>query len=114
MEECQRCKEVDEDRRSLWMSCFYEMDELKMPFVHKFLKDADDSKYKFYTMRVCKNCRGLWMAMIKFWYDIPDNKPAACNSGIYVRELGATIEISEEEWYKRNPGIEPVRFKADE
>ncbi len=68
---------------------------------------------KLYTLRTCKECRGLWMAMIKFWYDIPDNKHAAENSGIFVRELGATIEISEAEWYKRNPGVEPVRFKDE-
>ena len=32
MEECVRCKEVDEDRRTLWMRCFYEMNELEVPF----------------------------------------------------------------------------------
>ena len=114
MEECQRCKEVDEDRRTLWMSCFYEMDELGMPFSHVCPAEAPDVPRKFYTMRVCKECRGLWMAMIKFWYGIPDNKQASCGSGIFVREFGATIEISEAEWNKRNPGIEPVRFHADE
>ena len=109
MEECQRCKEVGEDRRTLWMCCFYDMDEIGLPFKHEFV-----GKQKFYTLRVCKTCRGLWMAMQAFWFNLPDNKRKAANgSGIYVRELGATIEISEEEWYKRNPGIEPVRFKDE-
>lgn len=35
----------------------------------------------------------------------------AAGSGIFVRENGKTIEITEEEWYKRNPGREPVRFQ---
>lgn len=31
-------------------------------------------------------------------------------SGIFIRENGATREISEAEWYRRYPGKEPVRF----
>jgi hypothetical protein len=32
-------------------------------------------------------------------------------SGIFVRENGQTIEISEEEWQRRHPDREPVRFQ---
>ncbi|MCF1193193.1 hypothetical protein LRR18_16510 [Mangrovimonas sp. AS39] len=95
------------------MSCFYEMDELGIPLTHEIV-EKEDWKQKFYTMRVCKECRASWMAMIKFWFDLRETKQQSTGSGIYVRELGATIEISEEDWYKRNPGIEPVRFKADD
>ena len=35
-------------------------------------------------------------------------------SGIFVREGGQTIEITEEEWSLRNPGREPVRAVAKE
>lgn len=35
-------------------------------------------------------------------------------SGIFVREAGNTVEISEEEWSRRNPGREPVRTVVDE
>lgn len=31
-EKCVRCGEVGEDRRTLWMACFYDMSELKVPF----------------------------------------------------------------------------------
>lgn len=31
-ERCARCGEVDTDRRTLWMSCLYKMDELDVPF----------------------------------------------------------------------------------
>lgn len=111
VEECQRCKEVGEERRILWMSCCYEMDELGLPLTHIDPIRNDDVPMRFYTMRVCKTCRALWMQYIKLWFITPDNKKAACNSGIFVRELGATIEISREEWDKRAPGIEPCIFK---
>lgn len=32
MEVCQRCGQEGEDRRTLWMACFYEMGELGLPF----------------------------------------------------------------------------------
>lgn len=38
----------------------------------------------------------------------------APSSGIFVREGGQTVEISEEEWYKRNPDREPVKLKQQE
>lgn len=31
-EKCQKCGEFGEDRRTLWMSCFYAMQELGLPF----------------------------------------------------------------------------------
>lgn len=42
-----------------------------------------------------------------------DTKHKKTGSGIFVREGGKTIEISEEEWNKRNPGRRPVRFTGD-
>jgi hypothetical protein len=32
------------------------------------------------------------------------------SSGIFIREDGCIIEISEEEWKERNPGQTPVRL----
>lgn len=43
-----------------------------------------------------------------------DKHPRPTGSGIFVRENGKTVEISEAEWKKRNPGREPVRFKNPE
>jgi hypothetical protein len=37
MERCMRCGEEGEDRRTLWMACFYEMKELGIPFMEQFL-----------------------------------------------------------------------------
>ena len=36
-ETCQRCGETEEDRRILWMACFYKMEELGIPFRQKAL-----------------------------------------------------------------------------
>lgn len=113
MEQCARCHEVDEDRRTLWMACFYEMGELGLPFDKKKLKDADDSLYQFYTMRVCKDCRAEWMTAIQEWFNNGKRDMPSCGSGIYIRRNGATIEVTEEEWYAMHPDREPVRFKSE-
>lgn len=103
-EECQRCKEVDEDRRSLWMACFYEMAELGLPFTkHTMINpDAHDwgNKQDFYILRVCKSCRSSWMKVIKEWFGKVELKES-CGSGIFVREFGDNIEITREEWDAR-------------
>lgn len=112
MEACQRCHEVDEDRRTLWMACFYEMDELKLPFTHEVLQThIQDNGKKFYTLRVCKECRADWMGAIQSWFHDGKRDMPSCGSGIYIRRNGATIEVTDEEWFAMNPGIEPVRFK---
>ena len=40
-DKCMRCGEVGEDRRTLWMSCFYAMEELGIPFETEVLFAAD-------------------------------------------------------------------------
>jgi len=37
-----RCGEIGEDRRTLWMACFYAMEELDIPFEQKILFIADE------------------------------------------------------------------------
>lgn len=132
-EKCQRCGDVGEDRRTLFMSCSYEMSELRVPFkmrqivgvstaevgekksrymtLHEFADPAADAKpwpHNFYTLRVCKDCRGSWMSAIASWFA---DKPAreSCGSGIFVRENGATVEVTEDEWRRRHGDREPVR-----
>lgn len=118
-EECAKCKEVGEDRRTLWMACFYEMMELGIPFEMETIREGgirDDHPnefHKFYTLRVCKDCRADWMTMIKIWWDAPLKENRSCGSGIYVRHYGTTIEIPEEEFNKRYPGVKPVRFQGE-
>lgn len=40
-EKCVRCGEEGEDRRTLWMACFYAMEELGIPFEKEVLFHAD-------------------------------------------------------------------------
>jgi len=44
---------------------------------------------------------------------MPDAK-VPHGSGIFIRENGATIEISAEEWNRRNPDREPVKVVRDD
>lgn len=95
-EKCQRCGDEEEDRRTLWMACFYAMEELEIPFE----KIKTGEGLKFYTLTVCKDCRASWMKAIKQWWEGEEVRES-CGSGIFVREYGANIEITEEEFYKR-------------
>lgn len=127
-ERCQRCGEVGEDRRTLWMACFYAMGELGLPFeektlFHANLEDLEETKdaaqravrssgdltpYGLFTLRVCKECRGDWMSAIKAWFNTAPRKES-CGSGIFVQENGATIEITQEEWDRRHPEKTPFK-----
>lgn len=96
MEICQRCGDVGYDRRTLFMACFAEMGSLGVPFSKIRLHDAEclkdpqvlklepfqsepevdykptDGKlqdYDFYTLRVCKKCRGEWLDAIQKWFN---------------------------------------------
>lgn len=107
VEECQRCKDIDYDRRTLEMACFYDMNELNVPF-------KLDEATLVYSLRVCKDCRSEWMKAIQSWFNNVEQEPKSPGSGIFVREFGANVEISDEEWNKRHPGVEPCRFRGVE
>ena len=100
METCQRCFEVGEDRRTLRMSCFYNMSEMGLPFTQQVFFQTDHEKlvkkddpvgitvngsvlnlkagtvtteepltpHSFFTLRVCKKCRGDWLESISAWF----------------------------------------------
>ena len=92
MERCVKCGKIGQDRRTLWMKCFYAMDELKVPFKQVVIKgilqevkkiektqfgnfptfkdvvDAKEDQYKFFTLRVCKECRASWLDTIEKWF----------------------------------------------
>ena len=97
-ERCARCGEIGEDRRSLWMACFYQMNELKLPLVERVLFHAKTEELTpakealklpdsnivlqsgtvrssgeltpqiLYTLRVCKGCRSDWMQAQQRWF----------------------------------------------
>jgi len=76
------------------------MEELKIPF------ELFESNY---ILKVCKSCRADCMKAIKHWFENPI-KEISCGSGIFIRELGAIREITEEEFEIRHPGRTPVRM----
>jgi len=93
-EKCDRCGSVGTNRRSLWMSCAAEMDQLGIPFDegkilgmfcaktgesgagffrekhYEGLKDKDRPlvAWFFYRLRVCSRCRGEWMTALQEWF----------------------------------------------
>ena len=97
-EVCDKCKEAGEDRRTLWMACLYEMNELGLPFKEQTLASGVDHSHsmKMYTLRVCKECRAEWMGAIKTWFN---SQPARgpTGTGVWIRVNGATVEATQEE-----------------
>ncbi len=98
MSKCQRCGEEGEDRRTLWMACLYDMAELGVPFAKITIKEGNIDK-PFYTLYVCKRCRGEWMTAIRAWFDSKP-EPSDANADIPVRVLGSTKMMTREEWEK--------------
>jgi len=104
-EPCGRCGVLGKDRRTLWMACLYKLSELGIPFeqvaLHSVLlkKEGEDSTWgwpifeeppdqwdkraqsrAFYTLRVCKGCRGAWMDAIQQWFRAPIDGIARYNN----------------------------------
>lgn len=116
-EQCQKCKKVDEDRRTLWMCCFYNMDELNLPFDRQevfYPILGGTQSQNFYTLRVCKDCRAEWMSAIQTWFNDQKPKKESCGSGIFIRRNGAIIEITEEEWNALQPNHNPTKILLDD
>jgi hypothetical protein len=93
-ETCQRCGEAGEDRRTLWMAAMYDLSETGIPLqqvrvtgkyaeqtgeemltsikikVPVFTEEpgTQDHEHRFYTLRVCKDCRAEWMLALRSWY----------------------------------------------
>jgi hypothetical protein len=73
-------------------------------------KPSDGVERSFYLLRVCKACRSDWMQSIKRWFnEAPATPQKRCGSGIFVREYGKTVEITEEEWARRYGDRVPVK-----
>lgn len=98
---CVRCGDNGPDLRTLWMACFYQMSEMPVPFELKGMGDR-----QFYTLRVCKDCRADWMDSIATWFATPQPREST-GTGVFVRELGTSIELSHEEIAQRFPGAAP-------
>lgn len=137
---CVRCGNVEEDLRTLWHACFYEMNETGLPFKQAYVKDASVyaesgreidhnaglsapvfEKYPegvrdlhFYTLKVCKPCRASWMHALKSWFHELSPAQASPGTGIFIRDMGASREVTEAEWKARYPNERwPLRVNED-
>lgn len=71
--------------------------------------------HSFYTLLVCKRCRGNWLEAIKEWFtaapqgednDADEPPPSSVGTGIFIRVNGVNREVTEEEYreYAREKG----------
>lgn len=97
METCQRCGEDGQDRRTLHMSCFYQMEELGLPFEKMDFIADEGYPVQTYMLRVCKDCRAEWMEAIKKWFHEKPTINKETGTGVYIRKNGATVEATEKE-----------------
>lgn len=107
-EKCDKCGGLGYDRRTLWMACFYAMDELGIPFtkigVHGVVLDflgyepktqipkfkeppwnhddlaAAATTRQLFTLRVCKGCRAEWLTAIEAWFRAPPGETSRYNN----------------------------------
>lgn len=56
---CKLCLVEGEDKRTLWMSCFYELTEVVPEF-----ESADP---RGFNLRICKACRGALLGHLEAW-----------------------------------------------
>jgi len=116
---CQRCGEDGQDRRTLWMACLYAMHEMGLPFeevmtrgvartyrtdeeVTAFVKENLEMPEgqilnRFYTLRVCKDCRADWMSAIARWFGEAPKPREGTGTGVFIRDNGTNREATEEE-----------------
>lgn len=111
LEACQRCGEKGDDRRTLYHSCWYDMSELQLPFKRIDMRITGmDYERSFFTLRVCKRCRSDWLTALAKWFHSSPSELRGCGSGIFVRALGSTIELTENQWREINRDEDPVRL----
>jgi len=65
-EKCQRCGTESPDLRTLLLACLYSLNETGVPFtIYDHI--ASDGR-KFYALRICKECRGLFIRALMEWF----------------------------------------------
>ena len=62
---CMLCDAYGEDKRSLFIDCFYDVQEV-VPEAFD-LGDVEKLKDRGYYLRICKNCRGELLAKLGGW-----------------------------------------------
>ena len=99
---CMLCGAKGEDKRSLWIDCFYA--------VHEVPDDQKVAHNRGYYLRICKTCRGRLLEHLRTWgnecrtmRELPkdsDGSPEFTDPdrNIPVRMHGTTVVLTREEW----------------
>jgi hypothetical protein len=112
-ERCDKCGLFGRDRRTLWMACFYAMNELGIPFTPVGFRgvvvkktgttvwgaptfdesptDEAPHTHMFFTLRVCKGCRSEWMTAIRDWSRAPAGDISRWNNDESIYGLDDTL-----------------------
>lgn len=64
--QCQRCKEWGQDRRVLYLSSFWQLTDLGLPFE---VRDISDPPIRIYCLTICKDCRTEWHQALRGWFN---------------------------------------------
>ena len=62
---CMLCHAYGNDKRSLWLSCFYDVKEVMPEALDVFA--VPTLKGRGYYLRLCKSCRGRFLDMLGQW-----------------------------------------------
>lgn len=94
-EMCQICRTPGNDRRTLALRYFYELQEVSDLF-------APDPATNLYTIRTCKGCRAVFLDLLRQW--ITSGGRLAHRN---LNEDGIEC-ITLEEWQRRQEGGNPL------
>lgn len=112
---CMCCHAYGEDKRSLWVDCFYEVREVVPEAIEiNGVEPKPERHQGGYYLRICKACRGRLLTMLGEWWrtgvdrrDIPkdhdghDEFEPDPERNIPVRVNGAIVMLTREEWDQR-------------
>ena len=106
---CMLCHAWGSDKRSLFVSCFYQIKEIVPEFIELSLVEGMEKRG--YYLRICKTCRGRFLGHLRDWAeecitrrDIPKDHDGyeLCGydpiQNIPVRIDGVTVMLSEVEY----------------
>jgi hypothetical protein len=109
---CQKCGKEESTLREILLSCQYDLDNMDIPFAQKevgFYKNDQVKPNFLYNLKVCVECRSLFMEAIKNWFEkeVEILSNITEGSGIFVNINGQNQEVSEKEFDRMYPGSLP-------
>lgn len=104
--------EPDPDLRTVMIGCLYDLTEAGLPKLSLGavpLDSPDSQPRPLYGLRVCKDCRGDLIGLLRTWrngaFHTPEEDDPERN--VPYREDGRTVMLTLEEFYERHPERRP-------